>query len=216
MLRVFPSSGPLILKGDFPEEFLSLSGRFPRTASLRYSFTNGITGYWSPMRIGIVGSNDRAMAIGRLLRSGGHWVTFGDPSTRERAKRAAAMIGARHEIPYRQAMDSDLLVLAVPQHDVDRAVAAVGSRAGAVIVDAVEAERGNALFSGAEMLAHKLDSHRVVRALISLPQSGANVPICGDDPESKSMVDRALHACGCVTTDRGPLSHASELEAPAA
>jgi predicted dinucleotide-binding enzyme len=112
-------------------------------------------------------------------------------------------------------MYSDLLLLAVPRQEVDRAVAAVGSGAEAVIVDAVEGERGNASHSGAEMLARKLDSSRVVRALINMPQSGANIPICGDDQTSKVLVDRALHSCGCVTTDRGPLANAIELEAPA-
>jgi predicted dinucleotide-binding enzyme len=66
------------------------------------------------------------------------------------------------------------------------------------------------------MLAAKLDSHRVVRALINMPQSGANVPICGDDENAKALVDRALHESGCLTTDRGPLANAAELEVPAA
>ena len=48
------------------------------------------------------------------MRSGGHHLTFADPAGLERAKRAAAMVGAREESPYRQAMCSDLLVLAVP------------------------------------------------------------------------------------------------------
>jgi predicted dinucleotide-binding enzyme len=167
------------------------------------------------MRIGIIGSNDRAVAIGRLLRTGGHQVTFGDPLKRERAKRAAAVVGGRDEIPYKQAMCSDLLMLAMPRQEVDGAVSAVGSGAEAVVVDAVEDEHGNGAHSGTEMLAHKLDSHRVVRALINIPHSGANIPICGDDPNSKLLVDRALHSCGCLTTDRGPLANAAELEAPA-
>lgn len=167
------------------------------------------------MRIGIVGSDDRAKAIGRLLRTGGHQVTLADPAAKERARRAAAEIGAREEIPYKQAMHSDLLVLAMPDRELDTAVKAVGSGAGAVIVDAVEFEHGNGWQSGAEQLARKLDSHNVVRALINLPETGANVPICGDDEVSKALVDRALHSCGCVTTDRGPLAKAIELEAPA-
>jgi predicted dinucleotide-binding enzyme len=168
------------------------------------------------MRIGIIGSDDRAVAIGRLLSSGGHQVSFADPLRRERAKRAAAVVGARHQIPYKQAMCSDLLMLALPRQELDQAVTAVGSGAEAVIVDAIEDERGTGDRSGAEMLAHKLDSHRVVRALINMPQPGANVPICGDDANSKVLVDRALHSCGCLTTDHGPLSHAVELEVPAA
>lgn len=168
------------------------------------------------MRIGIVGSDDRAKAIGRLLRDGGHQISLADPTANQRAERVAAEIGARPETPYKQAMSSELLVMAVPRGAVDTAVKAVGSGAQAVIVDAVGDEYGNGTHSGAEMLAAKLDSHRVVRALINMPQSGANVPICGDDANAKAMVDRALHACGCLTTDRGPLAHAAELEVPAA
>jgi predicted dinucleotide-binding enzyme len=113
-------------------------------------------------------------------------------------------------------MCADILIMAVRPQEVDRAVKAVGSGADAVVVDAIEPERGNGRLSGAEILARKLDSHRVVRALINMPQSGANIPICGDDPAAKTLVDRALNACGCLTTDRGPLSRATELEAPAA
>ncbi|HEX3671232.1 MAG TPA: NAD(P)-binding domain-containing protein [Candidatus Cybelea sp.] len=168
------------------------------------------------MRIGIVGSDDRAKAIGRLLRSGGHELTFADPRAQERARQAAAELGARAETPYKQAMLSDVLMVAVPRQEVDIAVRAVGSGVEAVVVDAIDAERGNGAHSGAEVLAQKLNSHRVVRALINMPQQGANVPICGDDPRSKVLVDRALHDCGVLTTDRGPLANAMELEAPAA
>jgi predicted dinucleotide-binding enzyme len=64
-------------------------------------------------------------------------------------------------------------------------------------------------------LAQKLDTHKVVRALVNLPQSGSNVPIYGDDPLAKRLVVRALRYCGCVADDRGPLSNAIELEAAA-
>jgi predicted dinucleotide-binding enzyme len=155
------------------------------------------------------------VAIGRLLRSGGHRVTFGDPSG-ERARRAAAVVGTESELPYHQAMRADLLVLAVPRNEVDRAVTAVGSGSEAVIVDVVETRPEHAPRSGAEMLAHKLDTHRVVRALINLPQPGSNIAICGDDTLSKELVGKALNSCGCITTDRGPLANAGELEPPGA
>lgn len=171
-------------------------------------------GYATSMIIGIVGSNDRAVAIGRLLHNGGHHVTFGDPAGSERAKRAASVVGTESELPYRQAMRSDLLVFAMPRDQVDRAVTAVGSGSEAVIVDVVESRPEHAPRSGAEMLAHKLDTHRVVRALINLPQPGSNVAICGDDVLSKQLLDKALHSCGCITTDRGPLAKAGELEPP--
>jgi predicted dinucleotide-binding enzyme len=168
------------------------------------------------MRIGIVGTNDRALAIGRFFRSCGHAVTFGDPEGPEQAKRAAALTGAGSEPPYRQAMKSDLLLFAVPRTEVDRAVTAVGgSRTDAVIVDVIDGKDRSAARSGAEALARKLDSDRVVRALINIPQSGTNVPLCGDDPTAKKLVGKALQACGCLVTDRGPLVNAAEIEPPA-
>jgi predicted dinucleotide-binding enzyme len=167
------------------------------------------------MRIGIVGSDDRARAIGRLLHTGGHHVTFGDPASSERAERAAREVGSHAEPPYEQAMHSDLLFFAVPGDQVDRAVTAVGSTQHAVVVDAISDGRPTRIRSGAEMLARKLDSHRVVRALIGAAMPGSNIPICGDDPSAKVLVNRALQSAGCLVTDRGPLSSAKELEAPA-
>jgi predicted dinucleotide-binding enzyme len=143
-------------------------------------------------------------------------VTFSDPNAVERANRAAAVIGTQGELPYQQAMRSDLLLFAVPREEINRAVSAVGSGAEAVIVDAIDGRPTSAPRSSAEMLAHMLDTHRVVRALINVPQPGSNISICGDDPRSKELVDEALRSSGCVTTDRGPLANAIELEPPAA
>jgi predicted dinucleotide-binding enzyme len=168
------------------------------------------------MRIAIIGSDDRAKAIGKLLQSGGNDVTLSDPTDDRRAERVAAELGARHEIPYKQAMSSQVLVLAVPRRDVDRAVKAIGSNVEGVVVDAVSDEHGHGHHSGAEMLAHKLDSHQVVRALINMPQPGSNIPICGDDQNAKMIVDQLFQSCECFTTDRGTLAHAAEIEVPAA
>ena len=165
------------------------------------------------MKIGIIGSNDRAAAIGRLLISGGHDVTVGDPRDGEVAKRTAAAIGAVPETPYNQAMTRELLVLASARRDADRAITAMGGGTEGVVVDAREGGPP-APHRGAELLAHKLDSHAVVRALVVIPQPGANIPICGDDPSAKALVEEAFRACDCLTTDRGPLANAPELEPP--
>jgi predicted dinucleotide-binding enzyme len=160
------------------------------------------------MKIGIIGSDDRALGIGRLLAGGGHEVTFGDPKRPERAEQLASRIGSHAEIPYQQAMKSDLLVFAIHPEEVDRAVTAVGSGADAVIVDAVPDEVQGP-HNGAEALARKLDTNRIVRVDIHEVKPGADVEVCGDDPTSKALVDQALSACGCETHDRGPLAKAS-------
>jgi predicted dinucleotide-binding enzyme len=163
------------------------------------------------MKIGILGSDTRAVAIGRLLASGRHDLSFSDPLDKAAADRAAAGIGAQSETPYQQAMTRDLLVFACPRDALDAAVTAIGSNVESVVLDALDGGP-DAPHHGAELLAHKLNSHAVVRALIVLPQAGANLPICGDDPAAKAMVDEAFTACGCRATDRGTLSNAPELE----
>jgi predicted dinucleotide-binding enzyme len=156
------------------------------------------------MRIGIIGSDRRAAAIGRLLVAGGHQVS------------SQAGVGEAEE-PYRQGCTRDLLVLAMPSDRIDDSLAALGSGIQAqAIVDATDGAAPSVGNSQAELLAHKLDSHRVVRALITLPQAGTSVAICGDDPHAKQLVAEALRACKCAVTDRGPLSQAGELERPRA
>ncbi|HTU82328.1 MAG TPA: NAD(P)-binding domain-containing protein [Candidatus Acidoferrales bacterium] len=162
------------------------------------------------MKIGILGSNDRAIAIGRLLASGGHDVTISDPGDDAKAADAATRAGVTTETPYRQAMTREVLILAAMPERIDRGLASMGSGAAAIPVDATEPRRGEA--HDAQALALKLNDHRVVRALVVLPQPGANVTICGDDPEAKATVGRMFESSGCVTTDRGPLAAAVELE----
>jgi predicted dinucleotide-binding enzyme len=83
-----------------------------------------------------------------------------------------------------------------------------------VVVDATEATLpGDG--SGPELLARKLDTHRVVRALIMAPHAGANILYCGDDVDAMTMVEEVFRTAGCLTTYRGPLANAAEIEAPA-
>lgn len=168
------------------------------------------------MKIGIIGSDDRSVAIGKLLTEGGHDVEFSDPRDRHAAEQAANKAGAEADIPYKLASTTELLIFAVSHDDLDAAIAAVGN----VVTPQAIIEAGNSRPTGgdltdAECLAKKLDSHAVVRALIVLPQAGANIPICGDDPNAKTLVEQAFAACNCVVTDRGPLTNAAELYPPA-
>lgn len=165
------------------------------------------------MKIGIIGSDERAAAIGRLFMDGGHDVTLGDARSMETAQQTAARIGVGVETPYKQAMTRELLVFAFPRSDVDRTLTALGDHPEGVVLDARDGGPARP-HGGAELLAHKLDSHRVVRGLVLLPQKGAQVALCGDDPEAKAVVEDALKTSGCAATDRGPLSNAPELEPP--
>ena len=169
------------------------------------------------MKIGIIGSTDRAKAIGRLLADGNHELTMSDPCHPDQAEQAASQIGAATEIPYHQAMTRDVVFFAtMDRTETDKALAAMGSHPKAAVVDARDANPTGGDPLSAEMLARKLDSHRVVRALVLLAKPGATVPLCGDDATTKELVDQAFAESGCITTDRGPLANASEIEPPAA
>jgi predicted dinucleotide-binding enzyme len=146
------------------------------------------------MKIGIIGSNPRATAIGRLLGSG-------DKNTNE----------IEFGNPYELAITSDLLVLAVEESEVDDAVVQAGAHLDAIVLDVVAYTPGGTV-SGPEMLARKLDSHCVVRAIVVDPRPNSNFLICGDDEHAKTVVDEAFRACGCLTTDRGPLANDAQLE----
>ena len=167
------------------------------------------------MKIGIIGSDDRAVAIGRLFTEGGHEVEFSNPRDKRAAEEAANKTGAEADIPYNLASTTELLIFSVPHDELDAAVTAVGAvTTPQAIVEAGDSRPSDDDLTDAECLAKKLDSHAVVRALIVLPQAGANIPICGDDPIAKSLVEQAFAACNCVVTDRGPLSNARELYPP--
>lgn len=172
---------------------------------------DAVAGYDLFMKIGIIGTNQRAAAIGRLFSAGGHEVTIGDGRSQDAAQRLAEELGVQAATPYRQGITSEMLVFAFPRQDADRTLTALGGNPDCVIVDAREGGPAKP-HCGAELLAHKLDSHQVVRALMLLPQRGADVAICGDDPEAKAAVEEAFASCGCAVNDRGPLSNAVELE----
>jgi predicted dinucleotide-binding enzyme len=153
------------------------------------------------MNIGIIGTNPRAKAIGSLLARGGGTVTFSDPSDPARGQ----------EPVYDQTVDSDVLVVATSQAELEKVALQIGRVGNAVVVCAVRRE-APVHDSVAEHLALLLESRRVVSAMAETPTPGAQVRLCGDDPLAKQTVMELLEAAGCTPVDVGPLSHAAEIE----
>ena len=166
------------------------------------------------MKIAIIGTTPHGQAIGRLLATSGHEVSVSDPYAPDRAAPVAAGIAsdASAATPYEQASVSDVLILATRWEDLDKVLAAMGAPPdSAVIVDASKPPRPGP-HSGAEMLAKRLNSHRVVEAFTQTPEAGATIPLCGDDPEAKEIVMDIIRSMGCTPEDRGGLKHAAEIE----
>lgn len=166
------------------------------------------------MKIAIFGSDPRAVAIGRLLVDAQYCVCFGDVEGMEPAQAAAERAGGVADTPYNEAAVCDMLIFTGPRDRADDLIAKAGRISPeTIIVDAMEgpAPGGG---SGPEVLAHKLDTHRLVRVLISLPQVGASIEYCGDDPDAMTKVEEVFRSAGCVTTDCGPLAKAADIEPP--
>ena len=70
------------------------------------------------MKIGTIGSDERAVAIGKLLRVGGHDVTIGDPVNAKAERQRCPGDACRVAVQARD--ESDLLVFAVPREEVDQ------------------------------------------------------------------------------------------------
>jgi len=153
--------------------------------------------------------------MGKLLVDAGYHVCFGDAAGMEPAQTAADRAGAVADTPYNDAAVCDVVIFAADRTQMDDLIAQSGSIAPhAVVIDAMESARSGDE-NGAALLARKLDTHRVVRAMIPLPQAGANVLFCSDDADAMTVAEEVFRTAGCVTTDRGPLANAAEIETSA-
>jgi predicted dinucleotide-binding enzyme len=152
------------------------------------------------MKIAVIGAGPRATGICQLLTNGGYDVTRADDAGE----------------PYEAATGSDVVIFAADRSEMDDLVAKVGRiLPETIVIDALEGKPLDAGESGAELLAKRLDSHRVVRASIERPEPNANILLAGDDKDAITIVEEIFRKSGCVTTYRGTLMHAGEIEAPA-
>lgn len=138
------------------------------------------------MKIVVVGNDARASAIATLLAGGGYAV-----STTAEGDGSAA----------------DVVVLAGPRSAAEPP--AVGVTPDTILIDAMS---GHPNAETERALGRHYGTDRIVRALIVLPQPGANILFCGDDPATMHAVERIVETCDCVPGNRGPLSNLDELE----
>jgi predicted dinucleotide-binding enzyme len=166
------------------------------------------------MTIGIIGSDDRALAIARLLSHGGHRVSFSDPSRPQHAQHAAEAFGdgATATTPYQQAGTCDALVLAVRWQEIEKTLVGLGDYKDGLLIDATRAPRLKGGMSGAEFLSHRLDNHHVVKAFVDAPAGNGVVKLCAADPDARRAVTTLIEESGARVEDLGNLSHAVDLE----
>lgn len=163
--------------------------------------------------IGIIGADDRAVAIGKVIRRTGHTVCFSDIHD-DRTSLAAAEVlgdGAFATTPYQQAASCDTLVLTIHWEDLERALTALGDYKNGILVDATRPPDLGQL-SGAELLAHKLDNRHVVKGFVEPLETNEFIKIASDDPEARAAVSELIAHCGRTALDVGPLANARGIE----
>lgn len=186
------------------------------------------------MRIGILGSGLMGGKLGTIFARAGHEVVFSYARTEQKLKKLArdAAKNARAGTPAEAAQDADAVLLAVHWSRVDDVLQQAGDLAGKVIVtcslpmnaddtDLVVAHTS----SGAEELAKKLPTARVVSAFGTVPSevlfdvfaarrkaTRPSLLYCGDEPKSKRVAARLIRDVGFDPIDAGPLRIARYAE----
>src|SRR5215472_3174287 len=186
------------------------------------------------MRVGILGSGLMGGKLGTLFARAGHEVVFSYARSARKLERLARAAGgrARAGTPAEAAHDADALLLAVHWSRVDEVLRQAGDLAGKVIVSCSLPMNASdtALVvgqssSGAEQLAHKAASSRVVAAFGTVPSEvlfsvydrrhESNRPslvYCGDDHDAKELTASLIRDVGFDPLDAGPLRIARYAE----
>jgi predicted dinucleotide-binding enzyme len=179
------------------------------------------------MNITIVGSGHVGRALAGGWRKAGHGITF---ATRESDSAKAAEF-KREEfgvVALNGAADTaDVIVLAVPWSAIEPTIAALGSLAGKVLIDATDplkSPRELAIGfsdSGGETVA-RLSGARVVKAFSttgagnmadsSYPGGRPMMAVAGDDTAAKQIVISLAADLGFDPVDTGPLAMCRYLE----
>ena len=168
------------------------------------------------MRIGIVGADDRAVAIARMLLKAGHRVTLSDPTGHNAAHNAEIALDywATQATAAEQAMESDALVLAVHWQDLDKALEQVGEYRDGILIDATRPpapllESGT---TGAAQIAKRMQSSHVVKGFVDVSDPKAAIEIASDDSRARNRVAEVIAQCGAKARDLGGLANAARIE----
>ncbi len=183
------------------------------------------------MNIGIIGTGNMGLALGRLWAARGHEVRLSFSRDETKLRDKAATIGAQSG-SVREAVDaSDVLLLSVPWNAVPEAIAQAGDLSGKLLITCCTPLNANMSGltlgtddSGAETIGRLAPGARVVEAFNSVFatvfESGnthfgdrrATVFFCGDDAGAKQVVAGLIEELSCEGVDAGPLSSARYLE----
>ena len=171
-------------------------------------------------------------ALGRLLASAGHSVTYSFSRDPKKLARLAKSSGprARAASPVDAVRDADVVVLTVLWQHVPRVLRSAGNLRGKLLIDCTNplTPSDDALAvghrtSGAEIIARRARGAHVVKAFNTIPaellRAGVRVLreqpavcYCGDDIRAKRISARLIRHLGFEPVDCGALMSARYLE----
>jgi len=187
------------------------------------------------MKIGILGSGLMGGKLGTIFVRAGHEVVFSYSRSDAKLKKLAreAKGKSRAGTPREAAQDADGLLLAVHWSRVNHVLKQAGDLSGKVIItcslpmnldDTELVISGTS--SGAEALAEKLPSARIVSAFNTVPsevlfnvfaarrkRTRPSLIYCGEDSKAKKIAARLIQDVGFDPVDAGPLRIARYTEA---
>jgi predicted dinucleotide-binding enzyme len=186
------------------------------------------------MRIGILGSGLMGGKLGTIFARAGHEVVFSYAHKADTLKRLAgeAGHGSRAGTPAEAAEEAEAILLAVHWSRVDDVLEKAGDLGGKVVLTCslpMNADDSALLVahtsSGAETLAKKIPTARVVSAFNTVPsevlfgvfESRRKAPrpslvYCGDDRKAKEVAAALIRDTGFEPVDAGPLRTARFTE----
>ena len=186
------------------------------------------------MRVGILGSGLMGGKLGTLFARAGHQVVFSYSRSSKKLEKIAREAGtnARAGTPEEAACDADALLLAVHWSRVNDVLRRAGDLSGRVVVscslpmnaDDTQLVVGRTS-SGAEKLARKMPSARIVAAFGTVPSEvlfgvfearnrapRPSLVYCGEEAEAKKVAAALIHDVGFDPVDAGPLRVARYAE----
>jgi predicted dinucleotide-binding enzyme len=179
------------------------------------------------MNIGIIGSGNIGSTLARHLVSLGHEVSIGNSRGPQSLAAVSADTGATAVTAEQAARSRDLVIIAVPQAAVPQLPIEALRSSSAVVVDTgnyyptrdgaiVEIDNG---LTDSQWVATVL-GRPVIKAFNSIVASSLAsgglpagtpgricLPVAGDDPESKTLVQEVVRAIGFDTIDGGSLAN---------
>ena len=184
------------------------------------------------VRIAIVGAGRIGGNAARLWSRAGHDVAICLSRHPDRLAAHAAQLGDHVSAasPAHAVASADVVMLAVPWGAIDQSLAALGSLAGSVVVDATNpygsgahpapgqtvAEFNSARMPGARYVRgfNTLTSGFQAQAASRTGDQRAVLFICGDYPAAKDVVAKLIEDAGFAAVDLGSTAHAAVMEAP--